>query len=184
MLFYLSHSDENAEIGSWRAANEVAYPLLEDSLANDNFRVVIEQYPEYTHRSGFMPSVSSAIQTFIEDVRPMQVLRLSEEQYEVTFTVTVPDEDHDIWIAGNQESLADWAPDVLQMERVSPLERRLTVSVRDWVEVKFYGGEKGAQAWIATGEPQPWGVPRTSWPMIIRPEEGGEYQFEVAGYVN
>lgn len=185
MLFYMSHANEAESWSGWGPANDAAYAVLRDTLATEEFRVVLEEYPEHGHMSGFMPSVSSAMRTFIEDVRPAQVTELSPELFEITVTVTVPDEDDEIWISGNQETLGNWAPDQLKMERVSPLERRLTVSVQDWVEMKFYGGEGAAvQAWIATGEPESWGVPRTTWPMMLRPEQGAEYMFEVVGYQN
>jgi len=184
MLFYMSHADEGEDWPSWQKANDAAYPLLKDSLANENFRVVTESYPEFTHMSGYMPSVSSALRTFVGEVRPAQLRELSEEQYEVTFRVRVPDEKDDIWITGNQESLGHWESDQIKMERISPLVRAITLSVRDFVEVKFFGDEGASQAWIAIGEPESWGVPKSSWPMMIRPEEGATYEFEVVGYVN
>ncbi|MDX1673216.1 MAG: alpha/beta hydrolase-fold protein [Longimicrobiales bacterium] len=180
VLFYMSHADANRYVPSWRAANYEANLLLLDTLANDHFQVQIEQYPDETHMSSFVPSVNSAMRTYLQEIRPEQVRDLSEEQYEVTFRVHVPDPDADIWISGNQESLGGWGPDRLKLERVSPLVREITVSVRDHVELRLFGGGEGdSPAWIVMGEPGPWGVPRTNRRRMIRPEDGAVYEFEV-----
>ena len=153
--------------------------------------------------SGFLPSVRSALDTYFTDVWPEQAAELSEETYEVTIRVEVPDEADEIWISGNQPSLGDWATDELRMARVAPRVREITVPVHDHVEVRFYrttsegsnGGEAGSdavdggtagedpmQARIQVGEPQSWGIPWTSYPRMLRPEEGGVYEFTVIGY--
>ncbi|MDX1747757.1 MAG: alpha/beta hydrolase-fold protein, partial [Halobacteriales archaeon] len=178
-LFYLSHAMSNRTNARWRAANYAAANLLLDTLANDAFRVVVEQYPDEGHRSSYVPSVNSAMRTYLEEIRPHQVADLSDEEYEVTFRVEVADESDDVWIAGNQQSLGGWDSDRLKMQRAAPRVRELTVSVRDHVVVNFYGEEGDSPLWIVLGEPQPWGVPRGNRNRMIRPEEGAVYEFEV-----
>ena len=66
------------------------------------------------------------------------------------------------------------------MERVGPDLRELEVSVRDHMAVSFYEGEDAARAtWLVNGEENEWGVPRTTYPRMIRPEEGAVYEFTV-----
>lgn len=180
VLFYMSHANTNRYRPSWRAANYEANLLLLDTLANDRFRVKIEQYPDETHMSSFVPSVDSALRTYLREIRPEQIRHLSEERYDVTFRVHVPDPDDEIWISGNQESLGGWGPDRLKLERVAPRVREVTVSVRDHVELRIFDGEGDSPAWIVMGEPGPWGVPRSNMRRMIRPEDGAVYEFEVA----
>jgi predicted alpha/beta superfamily hydrolase len=178
-LFYLSHADESRTWPGWREANYETYSLLLDSLTTDNFRVEVEQYPEEDHRSGFMPSLNSAMRTLLDEIRPLQVAARSDETYDVTFRLHVPDETDEVWISGNQASLGDGAPDQVRMERASPLVREITLPVRDHVEVSFFRDAGAARAGIVMGEPQEWGVPWSTFPMMLRPEAGAVYEFEV-----
>ena len=175
-LFYMSHARTNRLNPRWRAANYAAANLLLDTLSNENFRVEIEQYPQEGHQSSYVPSVHSALRTYLEEIRPEQAAVLSDEEYEITFRVQVPSEDDEIWISGNQESLGAGA-DRRKLERVAPRVRELTVTVRDHVVVRFWEGD--SPAWLVTGEPTLFGVPRSNMRRMIRPEDGAVYEFEI-----
>ena len=178
-FFYMSHANEGEDWPEWAEANQIAYPLLRDTLANHDFRVWIEEYPDENHGSGYLTSVMSAMRMYVDSIRPQQLGELSEATYEITIKVEVPEEHDEIYISGNQESLGDWAENQVKMERASPLTRQITVDVRDHVEVKFFREEGGAQAWVKTGP-----MSKSTWSRMIRPEEGGEYSFEIASYMN
>ncbi|WP_445385860.1 alpha/beta hydrolase-fold protein [Robiginitalea sp. IMCC44478] len=175
---YMNHADDYINYPGWGAANDKAYPILKNKLANENFKVVTEQFPDESHMSGYMPAVKSALSTLIDSVLPVQNKQLSENTYELTFRVKVPDDNDVVYITGNQESLGNWEPGLVRMERVSPLEREITVKVQDPVEVKFTRGSWESEAWINIGDG------RTTFPMIIRPEASAEYSFEILGFRN
>ncbi|QCK16127.1 alpha/beta hydrolase-fold protein [Mangrovivirga cuniculi] len=175
--FYISHGDEG-ETWGWKEANENAYALLKDTLDSEKFQVTIEKHPEENHGSNFMPSLHSAMQAYYKTIQPQFRNRLSGKKYEVTIRLKVQDQNDNIYISGNQKALGNWKSDQIQMNYVSPLIREITLPISDHAEVMFYlDGE--SQAWIKYGDGG-----RTTYPMMIRPEEGAEYTFEVDGYNN
>lgn len=169
---YMSHADEG-EAWRWKEANEAAYALLQDTLASEKFKVQLEQYPQENHGSGFIPSIMSAMGSYMDSIRPALNSRLSQETYEVTFRVKALEEDDELYISGNQESLGNWEKDQIKMRRISPLEREITLKVHDYVEVLIYI-DGASRAWFKCGEQC-----RSNFPMMIRPEEGAEYTFEL-----
>jgi predicted alpha/beta superfamily hydrolase len=182
-FFYMSHADEaeNENYFGWRSAYENAFPILRNSLASENFKVMLEEYPEESHRSGFIPSVKSAMLTYIETIEPEQNKLLSKEKYKITLRVKVPGENDEIYVTGNQEKLGNWEPGKIKMQRVSSDEREITLKVQDPVELKFTRGNWESEAWMKIED----GVGgKSNFPIIIRPSDGVEYTFEIVGFMN
>ena len=173
--YYISHGDEG-ETWGWGEANKNAYALLKDTLNSRKFQVTIEKHPEENHGSNFIPSVYSAMQTYYKEIRPELQSRISDEEYEVTIRLKVLDEKDQIYITGNQESLANWKSDQVKMEQIAPLMREITLPLRDHAAVAFYLNGT-SQAWIKFGEGG-----QSTHPMMFRPKEGDEYSFEVVRY--
>jgi hypothetical protein len=173
---YMSHADEERGWPNWGDANEAAYPLLRDTLANENFIVEIEEYPEETHRTTIVPSLNSAMETVLGSVLPKQNTLLSDETYQITIRLEVQNEDDNIFIAGNQESLANWETGQVKMNHASANEREITLEVQDPVEMKFFHGDGDTQAWVAFG-----GGGRSNFPIILRPEDNATYTYQLAG---
>ena len=178
-FLYLSNANEYEAYPAWKSANENAFRIVREKLVTDHFKAVMESYPEEGHRSGFVPGFTSAMRTYLDSIQPRQDLELSGETYEVTFRVEVPEEDDEVYITGNQESLGNWKPDQVRMEKTAPLERSLTLQVQDPVKVQFTQGDWESQAWIKTD-----GGGVTTRKLVIRPEEGAEYSFEVRDFKN
>ena len=178
-FLYMSHANEHEAWPAWKSANENAFRIVRDALVSEHFIAVMESYPEEGHRSGFVPGFISAMRTYLDSIQPKQEIELSEETYEVTFRIKVPDEGDEVYITGNQENLGNWKPDQVRMEKTAPRERTVTIQVQDPVKVQFTRGTWESQAWIKMDK---LGV--TTRKLVIRPEEGREYSFEVNGYKN
>jgi predicted alpha/beta superfamily hydrolase len=180
-FLYVSHADEgkNSDYVGWGEANENAYKILRNDLNTENLKVVVEEYPSESHRSGYIPSVRSAITIYMNEIEPVQEKLLSRETFEVTFKIKVPDENDEIFITGNQESLGNWKPDKIKMNKKSPFEREITLQVQDPVEVKFTKGSWDSEAWMSFSDNS---LGRTSIARMFRPKEGMEVYFEIAGY--
>lgn len=175
--FYMSHAEENTDerYRGWEPANRKAYKILQDDLAHENFMVKIEEYPEESHRSNYAPSVASGLKTLIEEVLPKQDDVLSGESYEVTLRITATSEEEELYLAGNQPALANWQTGQVKMNRISELEREITLTVQEPVKFKIYRGSGEQQAWLKFGEEA-----RTSFPVLLRPRKDGEvYTYEV-----
>ena len=113
------------------------------------------------------------LQAYLDSIQPKQEMELSREQYEVTFRIKVTNEDDEVYITGNQESLGNWQPDQVLMQKVAPLERSVTLKVQDPVQLQFTHGDWDSQLWIKVGEGG-WSTRK----LTVRPEEGKEYLFE------
>ena len=131
------------------------------------------------HRSGFIPGITSAMRTYLDSIQPLQEMELSREKYEVTFRIKVLEEEDEVFITGNQEPLGNWEPGQVRMKKVAPLEREVTLRVQDPVMVKFTRGAWESQAWIKVGQ-SGWSTRN----LVVRPEDGTEYLFEVHAYKN
>jgi predicted alpha/beta superfamily hydrolase len=178
-FLYLSHANEHKYWPDWKPANEKAYRIVRESLASENFRAVIEEYPMEGHRSGFIPGITSAMRIYLDSIQPLQEMELSRDEYEVTFRIKVLEEDDEVYITGNQESLGNWQPNQVKMQKTAPLERMVTLKVQDPVQVQFTQGEWDSQAWIKVGQGG-WSTRK----LVVRPEDGAEYLFEVHAYKN
>ena len=176
-FLYMSSANEHKYWPEWKPANENAYRIVRESLASENFRAVTEEYPMEGHRSGFIPGITSAMRTYLDSIQPLQEMELSREAYEVTFHVKVLKEDDEVYITGNQEPLGNWEPGRVKMQKTAPLERTVTLQVQDPVMVKFTRGSWESQYWMKIAE-DGWG----NGNLIVRPENGADYTFEVHSY--
>lgn len=176
-FLYLSHANEADYDPAWGPANENAYRIVRNSFVSENFKALVEEFPVEGHRSGFIPGITSAMRTYLDSIKPLQDMELSSETYEATFRLKVLEEDDEVYITGNQESLGNWEPGKVRMKKVAPLEREITLKVQDPVMVNFTRGTPDSQLWtkIAQG-----GFSNQN--KIIRPENGAEYTFEVHSY--
>lgn len=172
-FLYMSHANEHVHWPNWKPANEKAHRIVRDSLVSENFRAVTESYPEEGHRTGFIPAFTSAMRTYLDSIQPRQEMELSGDQYQVTFRVKVANEEDEVYITGNQESLGNWQPDQVRLQKAAPLERSLTLQVQDPVQVQFTHGDWDSQVWIKVG-----GGGWSTKKLTVRPVDGEEYFFE------
>jgi uncharacterized protein YjaZ len=74
--------------------------------------------------------------------------KYSEETYEVTFKVIVPDSIDDVYITGNQPELANWNPNELVMKKTSDFEREIILKIHTPAQFKFTRGGWEKEAFI------------------------------------
>ncbi len=70
----------------------------------------------------------------------------SDETHEVTFTVSVPDKNDEVYITGNQPELGNWTPSSIKMNRKSARERSITLKIHLPAQFKFTKGNWEIQA--------------------------------------
>jgi len=63
-----------------------------------------------------------------------------------TIKVIVPNPTDEIYIAGNQESLGDWNPELVKMNKISDYERAITLKMKFPAEFKFTRGSWKSEA--------------------------------------
>ncbi|MDR2235745.1 MAG: DUF2268 domain-containing putative Zn-dependent protease [Chryseobacterium sp.] len=64
----------------------------------------------------------------------------SDETHEVTFVVSVPDKNDEVYITGNQPELGSWTPSSIKMNRKSAKERSITLKIHLPAQFKFTKG--------------------------------------------
>lgn len=66
----------------------------------------------------------------------------------ITFKVQVPNAIDEVYIAGNQESLGNWNPSKIKMNRISDFEREISLPLTFPIELKFTKGNWESEAII------------------------------------
>ena len=62
-------------------------------------------------------------------------------QQNVTIKVIVPSKTYEVYVTGNQESLGNWDPSVVKMNKVSGFEREIAADISYPAEFKFTKGK-------------------------------------------
>jgi hypothetical protein len=106
--------------------------------------------------------------------RAKQEQELSEEMYEVTIRVKVPDKNDTIYITGNQSILGDWQPGKVKMRKVSEYEREIMLKLKSPAKFKFTRGN-----WDSEAE-----VIGTYNNITIIPEFRQTFEFEINNYLD
>ncbi|MEM6517037.1 MAG: alpha/beta hydrolase-fold protein [Bacteroidota bacterium] len=177
---YLSHANEAIDTSfwpGWKEAIQKAYPVV-DELKNENFIVKTGSFPNKLHREGFIPAYLDALDYFFTTIENKQEKILSEKTYEVTFRIKVPNKDDEIYITGNQESLAYWDPGKIKLKATEPFLREITLKVQDPVMAKFTRGSWESEAWIKIEDGQ------ANFPIMKRPKDGDIYSAEILSFGN
>jgi len=175
---YLSNANEgNGYWQNWIPAREKVYHLFKDSIKSDNLKVVIKQFPKENHWSTFPPSLNAALKTYFNTVYGQQQSPLpSSKEYNVTITVKVPNKNDEVYITGNQPSLANWNPGKIKMNRKSDYERNITLKMHSPAQFKFTRGNWETEA-IVKDDPN-----MTN--LTIKPLKERAYQFEIINWAD
>lgn len=72
-----------------------------------------------------------------------------------TIKVSVPNKTDEVYIVGNQESLGDWEPDKIKLNKISEYEREVSLNLTFPAEFKFTRGNWESEAIITNLSEQP-----------------------------
>lgn len=172
---YVSSADEG--IGywqEWKPAREKLYSFFEDTLKTENVKIKIADFQKNNHWNTFPPSLNDALEYYFKDILQKQEKELSEEMYEITIRVKVPDEKDTLYITGNQFDLGDWDPEKVKMTKVSEYERTITLKLKSPAQFKFTRG-----SWDSEAE-----VDGTYDNITIKPELKTTFEFEIENYLD
>jgi uncharacterized protein YjaZ len=75
----------------------------------------------------------------------------SDEVYEVTLVVSVPDKNDEVYITGNQPELGSWNPSFIKMNKKSSRERSITLKIHLPAQFKFTKGSWEEEAEMKIG---------------------------------
>lgn len=170
---YLSHANEGIDYWKeWKPAREKLYSFFENGLDVASMQVETGAFPAYNHWSTFPPALNKGLEYYFQHISEKQQPDLSEETYEVSIRVQVPNENDTLYITGNQPSLGNWNPAKVQMRKITPNEREITLSLKGLAQFKFTRGD-----WSSEAE-----VIGTYANIMIDPSVQQSFSFEIEGY--
>jgi len=145
---FLYITDANEDWEGWKQAREKVYTFLnEKENISNNIHINIESFPESDHWSTYLPALTNGLRKYF-DYLDSQEQTLSEETYKVKIRVKVPDSNNKVFITGNQKSLGDWNPSLVEMKKVSDYEREIELNLQSPVEIQITRGNWDTKAII------------------------------------
>jgi len=140
--------------GEIRIALANGNPQLAEKLRNQHikensfvlipdFEKKMEEYEnnrkKYKSFKDFVPELLTVLdETSVEKVR--EKLNLPNEKFEVTLTVTVPENSGDVYITGNQTSIGSWNPQKIKLDKTNETTRQITFKTYSDLRFKFTRG--------------------------------------------
>jgi uncharacterized protein YjaZ len=100
--------------------------------------------------------------------------KFSEETYEITFKVIVPNKSDTVYITGNQPELANWNPEKLLLKNITDFERQITLKIHTPAQFKFTRGGWDKEAYIEGIE----GIPN----LQLDINKNGEAEYKVLNW--
>ncbi|MCD7969650.1 MAG: hypothetical protein LUF87_04790 [Alistipes sp.] len=100
----------------------------------------------------------------------------SKELYDIMITLTVPDENDEVYICGNQPELAQWDPAAIRMDKVSANQRQVKMKIHSPAQIKFTRGDWDTQGAIAGND----GYEN----LIIYPDKDNDIHLEILEWLD
>lgn len=170
---YISNANEGVNYWKeWKPAREKTYSFYKEPLKNDLLKIQLNEFPENNHWNIFPVSLYKALDYYFKTIFDTQNKYVSDKEYHVTIKVKTLHKDDTIYIVGNQESLGNWNPQKIKMEKVSDYERELSLTLKSPAQFKFTKGN-----WKSEAE-----VNGTYGNITIKPEEQSLFEFEIQNF--
>lgn len=179
IFLYLSNANEGVDgWQEWVPAREKVYSFLkrEDKTLESNLKFIIEEFPNEDHWSTFAPAVRNGLIEYFKYEQELPV-KFSEELYDVTITIKVPNEADEVYLTGNQAALGDWSVDKVRLNNKSKFEREINLKLHSPAELKFTRGSWDTEAVIQFNE----GMKNI---FLYNLSTQREYKFEVLEWVD
>ena len=106
-----------------------------------NTIVSVKNYPEYEHNQCYVPSLTEALNEYLQFSTSFLQQHLSEETYPIRIELTGASMKDDVYITGNQEALGNWDPKRVKMELVNDSTCAIDLQLHLPVYFKFTTGD-------------------------------------------
>lgn len=136
--------------------------------------IFLDELEKYEQKEGmvFQEAVNNIMDALLS-IKPEDI-KVNTERRVITVSVTVPDANDKIYITGNQQALGDWEPNMVQLEKVSDFERRITLSVELPAQLKFTRGSWDTEAIVKNQA--------KGYNIDIQPKTSNQYDFIVTAW--
>lgn len=174
-FIYLSNADEGINYWKeWKFAREHVYSFFRDSLRQENFLIKIDEFTNNSHWNTFPPALNNALEFYFKNIQEKEEDEISEQEYETTIRLKVPNKEDTVYISGNQTSLGNWNANAIKMNRISDYEREIILKLKSPAKFKFTRG-----SWESEAE-----VQGTYSNIIIKPELKNAFTFKIENYAD
>lgn len=145
-FLYVSQSNEPETWAKpWGDAYLKVKTFIENTKDWGKYNIVLKEFPECDHKEGYLPSLSNALKS-MKNFIDQNPYKLNENSRDVTFKITVMDKSDDAFIVGNQQSLGNWNPSKVKLDKVSDFERQIKLKVQFPLEFKVTKGSWETEA--------------------------------------
>lgn len=135
-FLYLSHANEATLWKDWKESRELVYKFLNDQKPK-NLVYKIEGFDKLKHRTSFVNTIQEGLKVYKKYLKS-----LPTEKYQVEIIVKVPNKNDEVYITGNQEVLGNGEEGKMKMNYLSPLERKITLTLKNNTRIRFTNGNE------------------------------------------
>ena len=129
-FLYLSNANEGMGYWeNWLPARNKVYSFFKTAKNLETIHCVIQEFPDESHWSSFAPSIIYGLKGYFSFLDTLKT-EFSDESYDIKIKVKVPNKNDVVYVAGNQESLGDWNPTQIKMNRKSDYIRVVKLNVK------------------------------------------------------
>lgn len=142
----IANESEESFGPEWRPAWDDTKAGLEGATRPDNVKLLIKEYPDYSHMQSYVEA--------LKDMLPLWAMYRHTEYitdptlHPVHIELTLPGEEGDVYITGNQEALANWNPQGVKMTQVNDTTYSVDLKVKLPAEYKFTRGSWDNQPFL------------------------------------
>lgn len=137
----------------WQEGWKRACTFLSDkSHFPQNTFVSVQRFPEYDHNQTYLPSLTEAMNEYLQFSTSILQLHLSQETYPIHIELQGKDMKGDVYVTGNQEALTNWNPKGVKMTQVNDSTCAIDLQLRLPAYFKFTRGDWNHSANIINAE--------------------------------
>ena len=152
--------DRPNDLGYWmgyKITEAYFYSQTDKHAAIDSI-LNFQDVDSFLEASGYLKSYIQEVSELTEKEKEEILSGHSEETFEVTFRLNVPNAKDEVYITGSQIQLGKWQPNKIKMERIATHVRQITIKVHSPAAFKFTRGSWDSEAHIKGIE----GIPNLS----------------------
>lgn len=168
-FLYLSTAGEGNVWKSWKPAQEKIAQFLSETNF-DKLVYNLRNFEGNAHWTSYPMSLLEGLKAY------HQFQKKRTQTHEVSITVTVDNENDEVFISGNQEVLGDWEDNKVQLQRISAYKRSIKLALHPTAMIRFTGGQNRTEAIIKDFDLLAY------FSIPISPEVKSQYEFEIVGW--
>lgn len=139
-FLYTSQADEFKTMPkTWNEGYEKFKNFIEQKKELGKLTLLNKEFPEENHWGSYLPSLVYGLKN-LKNFMDNNPNAPKGEFQTITFQVSVPDKNDEVYIVGNQENLGNWNPAKVKFKKITDYDRELKIKVQFPIEFKITRG--------------------------------------------